>query len=277
MGVLYDPTLHGESAEAVYDRIVTDMRRYRKLATLRGTGLGDILDRHASSVVAAGDGIDLDTFYRRCLSQGLLYHEAQGRGLLPAGLVEEIRALYQPAIPWDVELAQWFDAYFAPLETVQSYARPSRRQSATPDIPRPRWVPAPGAEDGRTFGVILDTSGSMQRALLAKALGTIASYSLARDVPAVRVVFCDAVPYDQGYMRPEAISERVRIHGRGGTVLQPAVRLLEHAADFPKQGPLLIITDGDCDRLVIHRAHALLIPEGRHLPFVPKGPVFRLQ
>ena len=38
------------------------------------------------------------------------------RGLLPAGLIEEIRALSQPPIPWDVELAQWFDHYFAPLE-----------------------------------------------------------------------------------------------------------------------------------------------------------------
>jgi hypothetical protein len=124
--------------------------------------------------------------------------------------VEEIRALSQPPIPWDVRLAQWFDDHFAPLETVRSYARPSRRQSSTPDIPRPRWVPAPGAEDGRTFGVVLDTSGSMDRDVLAKALGTIASYSIARDVPAVRVVFCDAATYDQGYMPPDAIADRVQ-------------------------------------------------------------------
>ncbi|MBW3623750.1 MAG: peptidase, partial [Armatimonadetes bacterium] len=34
LGSLYDPDLKGESAESVYDRILTDMRRYRKLATL---------------------------------------------------------------------------------------------------------------------------------------------------------------------------------------------------------------------------------------------------
>ncbi|MCL2576524.1 MAG: hypothetical protein FWE27_00535 [Defluviitaleaceae bacterium] len=33
-----------------------------------------------------------------------------------------------------------------------------------------------------------DTSGSMERSLLATALGEIASYSVARDVPAARVV-----------------------------------------------------------------------------------------
>jgi predicted metal-dependent peptidase len=190
--------------------------------------------------------------------------------------VEEIRALSQPPIPWDVRLAQWFDDHFAPLETVRTYARPSRRQSSTPNIPRPRWVPAPGAEDGRTFGVVLDTSGSMDRDLLAKALGTIASYSVARDVPTVRVVFCDAATYDQGYMPPDAIADRVQVKGRGGTILQPAIDLLERAEDFPRDGPLLVITDGQCDRLRIRREHAFLLPEGRRLPFVPRGEVFRI-
>ena len=69
---------------------------------------------------------------------------------------------------------------------------------------------------------------------------------------------------------------RVRVKGRGGTVLQPGVDLLESAADFPRDGPLLIITDGQCDRLQIRRDHAFLLPQGRSLPFVPRGPVFRL-
>jgi predicted metal-dependent peptidase len=274
VGALYDPELKGLSAESVYDRIVTDMRRYRKLATLRGVALGEMLGSH--SWRESGKAHDLDEFYRRTLSQGLEYHEGERRGFLPAGLVEEIRALSQPAIAWDVQLAQWFDDYFYPLEKRRSYARPSRRQSATPDVPRPRYVAADGAEDGRTFGVILDTSGSMDRALLAKALGAISSYSIARDVPAVRVVFCDAATYDQGYMPPEAIADRVRVRGRGGTILQPAVELLQQAVDFPKDGPLLIITDGLCDRLQVRRNHAYLMPRGRQLPYVPKGPVFRI-
>ena len=82
----------------------------------------------------------------------------------------------------------------------------------------------------------------MDRALLAKALGAIASYSIAREVPAVRVVFCDAAVYDQGYMPPEAIAGRVRVRGRGGTVLQPGIDLLNQAKDFPKDAPLLVIT-----------------------------------
>jgi predicted metal-dependent peptidase len=271
LGVLYDPELNGLSAESIYDRVVSDLRKYRKLATLRGVGLGDILEPRSSS--PSQDGENLDDFYRRCLAQGLVYHQDTMRGDIPAGLVEEIQALGQPPIPWDVALARWFDDHFLPLEKVRTYTRPSRRQSTTPDIPRPSYVAPPG-DFTRTFGVILDTSGSMDRHLLAKALGAISNYSLARDVPLVRVVFCDATPYDQGYLSPEEIAGRVQVKGRGGTVLQPGIDLLERAEDFPKDGPLLIITDGWCDRLHIRREHAFLMPEGSRLPFVVRGDVF---
>jgi predicted metal-dependent peptidase len=276
-GVLYDEQLQGLSAEAVYDRIVTDLRVYKKLATLRGEGLGDMLSGGAS--LGPGSGTDLDEFYRRALAQGLEYHQNAGRGYLPEGLIEEIRALSHPPIPWDVELARWFDELFAPLEKTRSYARPSRRQSSTPDIPRPSLSPNRAALDGRTFGVVLDTSGSMERALLATALGAIASYSASRDVPAVRVVFCDAAAYDQGYMRPEEIAGAVKVKGRGGTILQPGIDTIHQAEDFPAGAPLLLITDAECeDRLVLYgREHAFLIPEGATLPFVPKGKVFRMR
>jgi predicted metal-dependent peptidase len=277
VGGLYDPQLRGESAETVYDRIATDLRRARKLMTLRGVGAGDILSgRRPPDWWEHGDGLSLDEFCRSALAQGLELHRSGGRGLLPSGLVEEIRALAQPPIPWDVALAHWFDRFFAPIETRRSYARPSRRQSATPAIPRPRTVPVQGALDGRTFGVVLDTSGSMDRRLLGQALGAIASYAVAHDVPAVRVVFCDAAAYDAGYLQPDAIAGRVRVRGRGGTVLQPGVDLLERAEDFPSDGPILVITDAWCDHVRPRRAHAYLVPPGARLPFVPKGPVFRM-
>lgn len=42
------------------------------------------------------------------------------RGTLPAGLIEEIRSLAQPPIPWDVRLAYWFDERFPPPERRRS-------------------------------------------------------------------------------------------------------------------------------------------------------------
>ncbi|MGO8947305.1 MAG: DUF2201 family putative metallopeptidase [Ktedonobacterales bacterium] len=277
LGLLHDPELKGLSAEAIYDRIVTDLRRLRRLRTFRGIGAGDILDSEEADWWDRHNGMDLDAFYRRALVQGLDYHREQGRGFLPADLVEEIRALSQPPIPWDVELARWFEHHFPLPEKVRSYARPNRHQSATPDIPRPRWVLPPDWEDGRTFGVLLDTSGSMDRELLGKALGAIVSYSIAREVPAVRLVFADAAAYDEGYVAPEDMADRVRVRGRGGTILQLGVDLLEQAKDFPNDGPLLIITDGQCDHVQVRREHAFLLPKGHHLPFLPHGEIFYIE
>ena len=269
--LLYDPKFSGMSVEDVYDQLSMDIRYYQALNT------GDMLygdDAWWDSL----DGAARDAFFQNALRQGLAYHEEHSRGYLPASLIEEIHAIDRPPIRWDVELAKWFDAQFAPLEIHRTYSRMSRRQSSCPDIPRPAWHRPEDLIEQRIFGVLLDTSGSMDRSLLAAALGSIASYSEARDVKSVRVVFCDAAPYDKGIMHPDEIAGNVKVRGRGGTVLQPGIDLLDNDPKFPKDAPLLIITDGMCDRLVLHgRKHAFLIPNGRHLPFVPKGPVFRLR
>ncbi|MFE9123932.1 hypothetical protein ACFYOF_00750 [Streptomyces sp. NPDC007148] len=273
-GLLYDADLAGLSAEQVYDRVAGDLRRMRRLATPRGRGVGDVL---GAPLRPPGDYVDLDEFYRRGLAHGLDLHQQQERGFLPGGLVEEIRALSHPPLPWDARLARWLYEFVPRPEPVRSYARPSRRQSSTPDIPRAgRYFP-PEEVARCTFGVVLDTSGSMDRVLLGKALGAIASYAGARDVPAARVVFCDAAPHDAGYLPVADIAGRVRVHGRGGTVLQPGIDLLHRGRDFPPGAPILVITDGWCDVLRVRREHAYLIPQGARLPFTARGPVFRVR
>ncbi|WP_217595348.1 VWA-like domain-containing protein [Cohnella sp. GbtcB17] len=275
IGVLYDPKLKNLSAETIYDRLTNNIRTNRKLATLRGSGLTDMLDKGYHGFWDHREGQDLDDFCKRAIMQGLEYHQEIGRGLLPAGLVQEIRALGHPPVPWDVELAQWFDEHFPSVEKYRTYSRLSRRQSSTPDIPRPAYKNLYDA--ARTFAVVIDTSGSMGLQLLGQALGCIANYSLNRDVPFVRVVFCDAAAYDAGYISSEEIAGKVKIKGRGGTVLQPAIDLIENSRDFPETGPILVITDGECDRLTIRRDHAFIIPKGKSLPFPPRGPVFRIK
>ena len=56
---------------------------------------------------------------------------------------------------------------------------------------------------------------------LGMALGSIASYASAKDVPFVRIIFCDAKATDAGYLAPEEIAGKVKVTGRGGTILQP--------------------------------------------------------
>ncbi|MGB1027612.1 MAG: VWA-like domain-containing protein, partial [Rhodospirillaceae bacterium] len=275
VGYLHDIALRGKSAEEVYDQIVTNLRWQRKLKkarTLNGTQPDMIQDQPPAWW--QGGGLDLDGFYRRALLEGLELHLGASRGLLPAGLVEEIKALSQPPIPWDVALSHWLDQYFPPLEKKRSFARAHRRQSATPDIPRPAWINPDELRASRTFGAVIDTSGSMSRADLGMAIGAIVSYAMSRDVGHVRLVQCDAAPHDAGYVEPEALLDRIEMRGRGGTVLMPGIHLLEQATDFPKDGPILVITDGACDVLRIKRDHAFLLPKGRRIAFPHRGPVF---
>ncbi|QQZ28042.1 peptidase [Thiothrix subterranea] len=277
VGILHDPELAGRSAEDIYDEIVSNLRWQRKLEkirTLRGEGKSDIINERPPTWWTLGSGVTLDEFYRRCMREGLEYAQAHGRGLFPAGLVEEIRAINQRPIPWDVQLTEWLDQFFPPVEKQRSYARISRRQSATPDIPRPHWHRPEQAAMRRTFGVVLDTSGSMSRRDLGMALGAISAYAMSRDVTHVRLVFCDATPYDAGYVEADYLLDKVEVKGRGGTVLQPAVDLLQQADNFPKRGPLLIITDGYIDELHIRLEHAYLMPTGSRLPFKTQSPVF---
>lgn len=280
--LLLDPELgfERESAEAIYDRITRDLRLIRRLnkaRTLRGQGKVDMLGDRPPAWWT-GPGIDLDSFYRRALAEGLDLHLARGgRGLLPGELVEEIRAIQHPPIPWDVRLGQWLDAFFPPPDSRRSFARASRRQAATPDIPRPAWLRPEERLAARTFGAVLDTSGSMPPRLLARALGAIASYAMSREVPLVRVVQCDAGIHDMGYVPPETLLQQVEIRGRGGTVLQPAIARLESDDGFPRDAPILVITDGACDVLSIRRDHAFLMPEGSRLPFRTAAPQFHFE
>jgi predicted metal-dependent peptidase len=89
-------------------------------------------------------------------------------------------------------------------------------------------------------------------------------------------VFCDAEPYDCGYLQPERLLDWVDVRGRGGTVLQPALDLLEEARDFPPSCPILIVTDGLCDMLTTRREHAFLLPPHSTLPMCTPAPKFSM-
>jgi predicted metal-dependent peptidase len=270
-GLLFDEELRGWAAEDIYLRLAGDLRARRKLSTFRGNAC-DLLDNDPKKFF-----FDREEFYRRALLQGLDYHQACGRGELPGGLVEAIRVLAQPPIPWQAPLAEWIRERFPLPLRQRTYARASRRQSSMPDTPRPRHVLPEEVRVSRTFGVVIDSSGSMDRRDLGKALGAVASYAQAQAVRQVRLVYCDAAAYDEGYVPIECLAARVTVRGRGGTVLQPAVNLLESRRDFPNACPILIITDGGFERdLTIRRDHAFLLAPGGSLPMSTSKPVFRM-
>ncbi len=275
-GGLYDPAFAGLSSEQIYDKLIKDVQYVRVLKTFRGAGMGDMLPDDARGVPGKDFPKPVDDMAAELMQEGIEAHMKNGRGLLPAGLLEMVTPTREAAPPWKISLTQWFDSKFEPAAPARSYARSSRRQQATPDIPRPRYGPPQFPDGSGIFGVLLDTSGSMNNALLGKCLGTIAALAQKYRIKSVRLVFCDTQPHDEGFVPIERLNQPMPVKGRGGTRLQPGVDALHEASDFPREAPILIITDGECDMLTIKREHAFLIPERKRLPFEPKGPVFRL-
>jgi predicted metal-dependent peptidase len=276
-GGLYDPSYAGMSSEEIYDRLMKDAKYVQMLYTFRGQGVGDMLPNGTrGGARRIGARVIDDQFAEELMKQGIDAHVSGKRGLLPAGMVELITPTKEKPPAWKIGLTRWFDLRFEPNVPARTFARLSRRQSATPDIPRPRYALPQHPDSAGVFGVVLDTSGSMHTPLLGRGLGAIAALARKHRVPKVRLVFCDVSPHDEGYVTISRLEQPIHVKGRGGTKLQPGIDLLVNADDFPKSAPILIITDGECDVLTLKRDHAYLIPEGRRLPFSPMGSVFKL-
>lgn len=273
-GVLFEESLKGLSSEEIYYKIEKDLKLQKRLGTLAGHKKGDMIGPNEAGKYLT----DLDEFYKRALVNGLELHESAGRGFLPGGLIEEIKRINQPPIPWQVKLADWLREHFPLAQKRRSYDRPSRRQSTTPDIPRPSYVKPYEDKNMKVFGVVLDSSGSMDRELLGKGIGAITSYAIAQEIKYIRLICCDTQPYDAGFVPVLQLLNRVKIAGRGGTILQSGIQYLENKEDFPKDAPILVITDGYCEEdLRIKHDHAYLIPKGHRLPFSTKKPIFYME
>jgi hypothetical protein len=95
------------------------------------------------------------------------------------------------------------------------------------------------------------------------------------------LILCDAAPYDQGFVAPADLRGVYPVRGRGGTVLQPAINHLLCRSDFPAAAPVMVITDGWCEEvLLVPREHCFVMPrkswkEGA-MPLRTSAPVFRV-
>jgi predicted metal-dependent peptidase len=169
-------------------------------------------------------------------------------GSVPAWIDELVRATIEPPPDWAAEL-QRSVAMLARQN--RSFLRPSRRMSALagengewPEVvamPGRRVVPA-----GRLVAVI-DTSASIDTAIVARFFGAVASVATAEGFDEVRVVQADAeITRDEVLSAAELLFEEVEITGRGGTDFGPALRLL--AAESKRDAErftVVYLTDGD--------------------------------
>jgi hypothetical protein len=185
----------------------------------------------------------------------------------------EVSSGRRPPASWDAQLAAWFDDHFPALPTAGMLALPAPTSSSALDLRVPsQGLPEPLTT--RTFGVLLGCSAARDQQLLGRALGFIASYATAHEVHRVRVISCDGATHDAGWLPPDQIAGHVKVGGHGGTDLQRGVDLLLSDPTFPAEGPMLFLTDGNCDQVRLHRDHVWLT--SGELPFTPRGPVFHL-
>jgi predicted metal-dependent peptidase len=169
-------------------------------------------------------------------------------GSVPAWIDELVRATIEPPPDWAAEL-QRSVAMLARQN--RSFLRPSRRMSALaseagewPDVvamPGRRVVPA-----GRLVAVI-DTSASIDSAIVARFFGAVASVATAEGFDEVRVVQSDAdVTRDEVLSAAELLFQEVEITGRGGTDFGPALRLLARESKRDAERfTVVYLTDGD--------------------------------
>jgi predicted metal-dependent peptidase len=169
-------------------------------------------------------------------------------GDIPAWIDEMIRATIEPPPHWTVVLQRSVSLL---TRTDRTWLRPSRRMSAVAEHAG-RWpdvVTMPGRKvvlAGQLVAIV-DTSGSIDEATLARFLGAVASAATAEGLEEVRLMQADSeVTSDEILSPAELLTEQVAIRGRGGTSFVPALsRLIEEARRKAERFSVVYLTDLD--------------------------------
>jgi predicted metal-dependent peptidase len=167
-------------------------------------------------------------------------------GDVPAWIDEMVRATIEPPPHWTVILQR---SVANLMRTDRTWLRPSRRMSALAHAAGkwPDCVTMPGRKvvlAGQLVAVV-DTSGSIDEALLARFLGGLASAAATEGIEEVRLMQADAeVTSDEIVTPAELATERVAIRGRGGTSFVPALsRLIDEARRKVERFSVVYLTD----------------------------------
>jgi predicted metal-dependent peptidase len=160
------------------------------------------------------------------------------RGDMPAGWQRWADDVLEPVVDWRRMLRASVRRGVADIagRVDFTYRKPSRRAAALPDIVLPSLrQPQP------TVAVVIDTSGSMNDAMLAQVLGEVGGLLSSVGIGSRRlhVVCCDA----QAYQAQRVLNAHdVRLLGGGGTDMGAG---LAATADLrPRPDLVIVLTDG---------------------------------
>jgi predicted metal-dependent peptidase len=169
-------------------------------------------------------------------------------GETPAWLEELVQATIEPPPDWSAMLQRSISML---VRSDRSFLRPSRRMAALagPDGSWPELVAMPGRRvrpAGKLVSVV-DTSASIDPAVLARFLGALASVATAEGFDEIRLVQADAeVTHDATVYAAELLFQPIAIVGRGGTDFGPALRkLAEESRREAERFTVVYLTDLD--------------------------------
>ncbi len=204
---------------------------------------GSGCDGHARSYEVVGEAIGgIDEHAARLIRERVAV-EFRGRstvrGSTPGEWERWVSRVLEPVVEWRQVLhaAVRRGMGWAAGQTDYSYARPSRRQSASPDVVLPsmrRPVPR--------VAVVVDTSGSVDDGLLAQALGEVDGVlrSLAVGDGQVTVLAVDAAVQAVSTVRS---ARDVRLGGGGGTDMELGIAAALETR--PRPDLVVLLTDGE--------------------------------
>jgi len=174
---------------------------------------------------------------RQQTARNVLDH-VRSRGSVPGGWERWARATLAPVVDWRRELTSLTRRVTASVAGARdySYARPSRRASATPAV----VLPALRQPRPPRAALVVDTSGSVTEEMLARVHAETAAILRRSRGTGLQVIACDAAATRARLVRRV---QDVVLVGGGGTDLRVGVTAA--AALRPAVDLVVVATDGD--------------------------------
>jgi predicted metal-dependent peptidase len=171
----------------------------RDLTATTGAPLGDAARRQAED--------DLDIRIRQAAA-------AAKRAGRFAGAMSEMVEAALDRVDWRDRFRTLFDGT---LRSEASWARPNRRF-----LPHGIYLPGWRRAGAGRVAFVLDTSGSISSAELAVYVGNLLGLIEETGPEQIAILQCDTAVKTVDYLGPGETLDRIAVHGRGGTLFQPA-------------------------------------------------------
>lgn len=203
-----DPRFKDMSTEQIYDVLYVEQPE-------DNSGFGDDLK-------PIPDNVDKTQIIRKLIKAQQTSRMSNEAGVIPQESAYHIENFLNPALPWDILLMKYFTEL---SQDDYSWARPSRRYE--------EYLPSKQGDNGLQHLIwYWDLSGSMTDAQLdrlnAEAKHVFDTFNPKR----MTIVTFDTVIHDVFEFTEGDSFEKLELHGRGGTSLDPVYRhIKEHQPD----------------------------------------------